>query len=86
MTNGTNKIENKSEVQFIIILKDYKKDTDEKMTKLSEEFKTMVAILSDQINKSNNINTISSSPTQKDAINPPVLTTLVTSNRRDLPL
>ena len=34
--------------------------------KMSDEFKTMFTVLSDSINKSNQINTMSSSPTQKD--------------------
>ena len=50
------------------MLKDCKQDSDEKMTKLSEEFKKMFAVLSDQINKSNQINTMSSSTTQKEKI------------------
>ena len=56
------------------------------MTKLSEDFKTMFAVVSDQINKSNHINTISSSPTHKDALTPPDPTTLVPDNRRSPPL
>ena len=75
-------MENKSEEQFIIMLKYYKQDTDEKMTKLSEDFKTIFAVLSDQINKSNQINTMSSSSTQKDASTPTDPTTMVPDNRR----
>ena len=59
-------MENKSEEQFLVMLKDYKQDSGEKMTKLSEDFKTMFAVISDQINKSNQIKTMLYSPTQKD--------------------
>ena len=41
-------------------MKTNKQDSDEKMTKLSEEFKTMFVVLS------NHLNTLSYSPTQKD--------------------
>ena len=51
-------MDNNLEEQFIIMMKDYKQYTDEKITKLSEYFKTMFAVLSDQINKSNQINTM----------------------------
>ena len=68
------------------MLKDYKQDTDEKMTELLEDFKKMFAVLSDQINKSNQINTMSSSPTQKDTSTPPDPTTMVPDNRRAPPL
>ena len=53
MPKGSNRMENKSEEQFIVMLKDSKQDSDEKMTKLSEDFKSMFAVISDQINKSN---------------------------------
>ena len=76
-------MENKYEEQLIIILKEYKKDTDETMTKLLEDFKTIFTVLSDQINKSNQINTMSSSPTQKDTSTPPEPTIVVTDNRKD---
>ena len=46
-------MKNKSEEQFIIMLKDYKQDTNEKMTKMSDDFKAMFAVLSDHIIKSN---------------------------------
>ena len=46
----------------------------------------MFAVFSDQINKSNQINTLSSSPTQKDTLTPLEPTTMVTDNRRALPL
>ena len=65
------------------MLKDYKEDTDEKMTKMSDDFRTMFAVLSDQINKSNKIDTMSSSPTQKDISTPTDPTTVVPDNRRD---
>ena len=42
-------MENKSDEHFIIIqatIEDYKQDSDEKMTKLSEEVKTTFAVLS----------------------------------------
>ena len=56
------------------------------MTKLSEDFKTMFAVISDQINKSNQINTMLYSPTQKDTSTPPDPTTVVPANRRVPPL
>ena len=108
MPKGSNNIENKSEEQFIIMFKDYKQDSDEKinkykqdsddkmtkyrkgsddkMTKVSEDFQTMFAVLSDQINESNRVNTISSSPTQKDTSTSPDPTTMVPDNRGDPPL
>ena len=64
----------------------YKQDYDKKMTKLSEDFKTMFSVISYQIEKSNQLNTMSSSPTQKDTSTPPDLTTLVLATRRDPPL
>ena len=90
-------MKNKSEEQFIIMLKDYEQDSDEKMTKykqesdekttkLSEDFKTMFAVLSYQIDKSNHINTMASSPTQKDKLNPLEPTIVVPANRRAPPL
>ena len=39
MSKGAIKMENKSEEQFIIMIKYYKQDSDEKLTKLSEDFK-----------------------------------------------
>ena len=79
-------MENKSEEHFIIMLKDYKQESYEKMTKLSEDSKTMFAVLSYQGNKSNQIDNMSSSPTQKDTLNPPYHTTAVPANSRDPPL
>ena len=52
------------------------------MTKLSEDFKTMFVVLSGQINKSNQINTQTSLPNQKDTSTPPYTTTAVPDNRR----
>ena len=46
-------MDNKYDEQFIIMqatIEDYKQDSDEKMTKLLKEFKTMFAVLSNQIN------------------------------------
>ena len=68
------------------MLKGYKQDTDEKMTKMSDDFKTMFSVLLDHINKSNQINTMSSSPTQKDTSTTPDPTTVVPANRRATPL
>ena len=79
-------MENNDEEHFIILIKYYKQDSDEKMTKLSEDFKTLYAVLSDQINKLNQINAIFSSPTQKDASTPPNPITVVPDNRRTPPL
>ena len=41
----SNNTEKESEEQFIIMLNEYKQDTDGKTTKLSEDFKTMFAVL-----------------------------------------
>ena len=79
-------MENESEEHFIVILKDYKQHTDEKMTKLSEDFKIIFAVLSDQIKKLNHINTMSSLPTQKETPNTPDPTTVVPDNSRAPPL
>ena len=68
------------------MIKYYKQDSYEKMEKWSEDFKTISAVLSDPINKSNQINAMSSSPTQKDTSTPPDPSTLVPANRRDPPL
>ena len=62
MPKGAKNMENKYEEKFIIMLKDYKQESDEKITKykqesdekitkLSEDFKTMFPILSYQIKK-----------------------------------
>ena len=56
------------------------------MTKLSEDFKTIFAVLSNQIKKTNQTNTMSSYETQKDASTPPEPTTVVPAIRRALPL
>ena len=68
------------------MLKGYKQDTNEKMTKMSDDFKTMFSVLLDHIKKSNQINTMSSSPTQKDTSTTPDPTTVVPDNRRAPPL
>ena len=68
------------------MLKDYKQDSDEKTMKLSEDFKTMFALISYHINKSNHISTMSYSSTQKDISTPPDPTTVVPANRRATPL
>ena len=83
-------MENKFDEHFIIMqasiesnkqeMKLKKQDSDDIMTKLSEELKTMFAVLSSQIN------TLSSSPTQKDTSTPTDPTTVVTANRRYTPL
>ena len=76
-------MENKSDEKFIFMQAsvEYNKQySDEKMTKLLEEFKTMFALLS------NKIHTISSSPTKKDIPTTPDLNTVVPDSRRDTPL
>ena len=83
-------MENKSNEHFIIVqseiedknqeMKSNKKDSDEKIMKLSEESKTMFAVLSNQPN------TLSSSPTQKDKYIPPDHITVITANKRAPPL
>ena len=67
------------------MMKYYKQYTDEKMTKLSEDFKTMFAVLSDHINKSNQINTVSSSPNHKDTFTLQEPTSVVPAFRRAPP-
>ena len=61
-------------------MKANKKDSDEIMTTLLEELKTMFAVLSNQLN------TLSSSPTHKDTSTPLDPTIMVTDNRRAPPL
>ena len=83
MPKISNKMKNNPDEQFIImqdIIEYYKQDSDEKMTKLSEEFKTMFAVLSNQVN------TMSFSPAYKDTSTTTYLTTMVPSNRRAPPL
>ena len=78
-----NNTENKYDEKFIITqaaVEDYKQESDEKMTKSSKEFKTIFVLLSNQIN------TMSSSPTRKDKSIPPDPTTVVQFNRRAPPL
>ena len=57
-----------------------KQDSDEKTTKFTEEFKTMIAAIIDQIN------TLKSSPAQKYISKSPNPTTVVPNNRRSPPL
>ena len=83
MPKGSNEMENKSDEHFIIMqssIEDYKQDSDERMTKFSEEFKTMFAVISNQIN------TMLSSSTKKNASTNPEPNTLVSANRRAPPL
>ena len=65
---------NKQEIKF------NKQDSDEKMTQFTVKFKTIITVIS------NHLNTLASSPTQKDTSNPPYPTTMVPTNRRDPPL
>ena len=94
-------MENKSDEQFIIIkaaiednkqdmkaaieankqeMKSNKQDSDEKMTQFTVKIKTIFSVLSNQIN------TISSSPTQKDTLTTPEPITVVPTNKRGPPL
>ena len=57
-----------------------KQDYDDKMIKFTEEFKTMLALITDYIN------TLKYSSTQKDEPKPPEPTTVATDNRRAPPL
>ena len=57
-----------------------KQDSDEKMTKFAEKFKTMLLEITDQIN------TLQYSPTQKYSPKPPDPTTAVPYNRISTPL
>ena len=78
----TNKMENRSDEKFIIMqatiesnkqeMRSNKQDYDEKMTQFTVKFETMLAVISNQLN------TLVSSPTQRDASNPPDPTTVVT--------
>ena len=83
-------MDNKSDEQFIIMqaiieankqeMKSNKKDPNEKIMKLTEDFKEILASITDQIN------TLKYSPTQKDSTNPPYHNTVVPAYRRDPPL
>ena len=57
-----------------------KQDYDEKMIKFTEEFKTMLALITDYIN------TLKYSSTQKDEPKPTEPTTVAIDNRRAPPL
>ena len=90
MSKGSNKIYNNYDEQFMIMqseieankqeMKSKKQDSDEKMMKLVEYLKAMLAATIDHIN------TLKSSPTQKDPQKSPDPTTMVPANRRDPPL
>ena len=83
-------MENESDEQFIIMqapiesnkqdMKSGKKYSDEKIIKFPEEFKAILAEITDQIN------TLKSSPNQKDSTNPPDPTNVVPTNSRAEPL
>ena len=83
-------MDNKSDGQFIIIqtsiednnqeMKSNKKASGEKTKKSTEEFKEMLAAITDHIN------VLKSSPTQKDPPKPQDPTNVVQTNRRDTPL
>ena len=83
-------MQNKSDEKLIIMqaaiennkqdMKVNKQDSDKKMTKLSEEFKTIFAVLSNKLKK------LLSSLTQKDTSTPMDPTTVVPNNKRDSPL
>ena len=70
MSKLTNKMENIYDEQFIIVqaaieynkqeMKANKQDSDEKMTQFTVKFETMLAVISNQLN------TLTSSPTQND--------------------
>ena len=90
MPKGGNKIDNKSDENFLIIqdtIEANKQEaaekqikTDEKITQLTETLNNLTAFMMDQTNNSK------SSPTQKDTSTPPDPTTVVPNNRRDKPL
>ena len=61
-------------------MKDSRQDSDEKMMNLIENLKAMIPAIRDQIN------TLKSSPTQKDSPNHLYPTTVVPDNRMDPPL
>ena len=61
-------------------MKSNNQDSDEKMMKLTEDFKAMIAVITDQMN------TLKSSLTQKDLPKPLEPTTVVPTNRRSPPL
>ena len=61
-------------------MKSNKQDYDDKMMKLAEYFKTILAAITDHIN------TLKSSPNQKDSTKSLEPTTVLPANRRDSPL
>ena len=65
-------------------MKANKQDSGEKMMKLTEDVKAM--LISSITSITYHINTFKSFPTQKYSPKPPYPTTVVPSNRRDLPL
>ena len=85
MTKGSNKMENNYNEQLIIMqaaievntqdMKANKQESDEKMTKFTEEFKAILAAITDQIN------TFKYSPTYKYLTNPPDPTNMVPTNK-----
>ena len=80
-------MDNNSDEQFIIVqvtTEANKQDSDEKITKLIEDFKAMIA--SSIASITDKINTLKSFPTHNDSPKPPDTTTVVPANRRDPPL
>ena len=81
---------NKSDEQFIITqaliesnkqeMKSTKQDSDEKRTQFTVKYETMLAVISNQLN------TLTFSPTHKDTPTPPDTTNVVLANRRAPPL
>ena len=84
-------MDNKSDEQFIIMqaaiesnkqdMKPNKQDYEEKIMKLTEDFKEMLA--SSMTSISDQINYFKSLPTQKDSPNPMYPINVVPANRRD---
>ena len=87
-------MDNKSDEQFIVMqatiesnkqdMKYNKQEYDDKKMKFTEDFKAMLASSITSIKYQ--INTLNSSPTQKDSPNTPEPTTAVPDNIRDPPL
>ena len=90
MTNVSNNMEKKSDEQFIIMqtiieankqeMISNKQDSNEKMTKFTEEFEAMIAAIIYLISTSKYL------PTKKNSPKPPHPTTVVPANRRAPPL
>ena len=83
MPKGGNKMDTKSDENFLAIkttIEANKKENDEKLTKITEDIKKLTTLMMDQAN------IYKSSPAQKDTSTTPDPTTTVQTNRRAPPL